>query len=139
VVASSGEPFSKAAISRAGELAGSDPITVVSTLKIYGSSWGLPVPGLMPTPKERQQQLAIVKAAVKELQRRGYAVDGQVAATRSAGKTIARIAYARGARIVVLDGPGTKGGRTFVEGDITSVVRRRLGPSVLLDLVAADA
>ena len=138
VVASSGAPFTKTAIRRARELAGGDPIAVVSTLKIFGSSWGLPTPGLMPTAKERQEQVAIVSAAVKALKRQGCIVDGQVAATRGAGRTIARIALTRGARIVVMDDPGTKGLRRLVEGDITSVVRRRLGQSVSLELVTAD-
>jgi hypothetical protein len=135
VVASSGAPFTKAAIRRARELAGANPIAVVSTLKIYGSSWGLPTPGLMPTAKERQEQLAIVRAAVHSLERRGCIVDGQVAATRRAGFTIARIALARGASVVVMDDPGTRGLRRFVEGDITAVVRRRLGHVASLELV----
>ena len=135
MLASSGGPFSKTAIRRARELAGPDPIAVVSTLKIFGSSWGLPSPGLMPTAKERQEQLAIVRTAIEALERRGCVADGQIAATRTAGKTIARIAVARGARIVVMDDPGTSGVRRFVEGDITSVVRRRLGPSILFEEV----
>jgi hypothetical protein len=139
VLASTGGPFSKAVIRKAGDLAGDDPITVVSILKIYGSSWGLPVPGLMPTPKERQEQLAIVSAAIEQLERRGCVVDGQIAATRTAGKTIARIALARGARIVVMDDPGTTGVRRFVEGDIISIVRRRLGGVAALELVGGKS
>ena len=136
VLASSGAPFSKKAIRRAWELAGPDPIAVVSTVKIYGSSWGLPSPGLMPTAKERQEQADIVRVAIEVLERRGCTVDGQVAATRGAGRTIARIAFARGARIVVMDDPGTSGVRRFVEGDVTSIVRRRLGQSIVLEEVA---
>src|SRR5215831_17875319 len=82
LLASSGSPFSKAAVRRARELA-----AVLSILKVYGSQFGLPNPGLLPTRRERDEQLAVVSRAIKELEQRGCTADGQVAATRSAGRT----------------------------------------------------
>src|SRR5258708_38411587 len=84
LLASSGAPFSRAAVRRAFELAAGQPVAVLSILKVYGSTFGLPNPGLMPTRREREEQLAIVQRAITDLERQGCTVDGQVAATRSA-------------------------------------------------------
>src|SRR6516225_8200249 len=91
LLASSGSPFSRAAIRRARELAGGETVAVLSILKVYGSTFGLPNPGLMPTRREREEQFAVVNRAIKDLERRGCTVDGQIAATRSAGRTIAKV------------------------------------------------
>src|SRR5260221_11670271 len=106
---SPGQPFSRAALRRARELAGGQPVAVLSILKIYGSSFGLPNPGLMPTRKEREEQLKIVKQAIDELERRGCTVDGQVAATRSAGRLIAKVARTIQVQYVEMDVPPATG------------------------------
>src|SRR5258708_34995841 len=82
LLASSGAPFSRAAVRRAYELAAGQPGAVLSILRVYGSTFGLPNPGLMPTRREREEQLKIVGNAIAELERRGRSVDSQVAATR---------------------------------------------------------
>ena len=64
LLASSGAPFSSAAIRRARELAAGEPVAVLSILKVYGSSFGLPNPGLMPNRRERDEQYAIVRRAI---------------------------------------------------------------------------
>jgi len=135
LLASSGSPFSRAALRRARELAGGQPVAVLSILKIYGSSFGLPNPGLMPTRREREEQLHIVKKAIDELERRGCSVDGQVAATRSAGRTIAKIARARQVQYVVMDAHPVTGVRRVIEGQLTNIVRRGLKNAATLDLV----
>src|SRR5205823_10598803 len=103
LLASSGEPFSRAAVKRAHELAAGQPVAVLSILKVYGSTFGLPNPGLLPTRREREEQFALVDRAIKDLERRGCTVDGQIAATRSAGRTIAKVARGRQVRDVVMD------------------------------------
>jgi nucleotide-binding universal stress UspA family protein len=135
LLASSGSPFSRAAVRRARELAGGQPVAVLSILKIYGSSFGLPNPGLMPTRREREEQLKIVRKAIDELERRGCSVDGQVAATRSAGRTIAKVAQARQVQYVVMDELPATGVRRIIEGQLTNIVRRRLGNAAALELV----
>src|SRR5215472_3132172 len=95
LLASPGAPFSREAIRRACELAAGEPVAVLSILKVYGSAFGLPNPGLMPTRRERDEQYAIVGRAIKDLERLGGDVDGQIAATRSAGRAIAKAARAR--------------------------------------------
>jgi len=135
LLASSGSPFSKAAVRRAQELAAGEPVAVLAILKIYGSQFGLPNPGLMPTRREREEQLTVVRRAIEALERRGCTADGQVAATRSAGRMIAKVARARNVRYVVMDSPTATGIRRIIEGELTGIVRRRLRDGTMLELV----
>ena len=135
LLASSGEPFSRAAVRRAHELAAGEPVAVLSILKIYGSQFGLPNPGLLPTRREREEQLTVVRRAINALEQRGCAVDGQVAATRSAGRMIAKVARARNVRYVVMDSPTATGVRRIIEGELTGIVRRKLRDGTALELV----
>jgi hypothetical protein len=120
---------------RARELADGQPVAVLSILKVYGSSFGLPNPGLLPTRRERDEQLKNVKQAISELERRGCMVDGQVAATRSAGRTIARVARARKVSYVVMDSQPATGFRRLVEGEVTNNVKRWLRGAAVLELI----
>ena len=136
LLASSGSPFSRAAVRRARELAEGETVAVLSILKVYGSTFGLPNPGLMPTRRERDEQLKIVRRAIDELEHRGCKVDGQVAATRSAGRTIARVARTRQVRYIVMDASPATGIRRVIEGELTNIVRRRLKAGTTLELVS---
>ncbi len=137
LLASSGAPFSRAAVRRARELAAGEPVAVLSILKVYGSTFGLPNPGLLPTRREREEQFANVRRAITELERRGGTADGQIAATRSAGRTIAKVARSRQVRYVVMDDRGEGGVRGVIEGSVTSTVRRRLAGRATIELVSA--
>jgi nucleotide-binding universal stress UspA family protein len=137
LLASPGTAFSQAAIKRALELAAGDPVAVLSILKVYGSSFGLPSPGLMPTARERDEQYSIVGRAIKALERRGAAADGQVTATRSAGRTIAKVARVRQVRYVVMDETAGTGLSRVMQGAVTATVRRRLARGAELELVTA--
>jgi hypothetical protein len=136
LLATTGEPFSKAAIRRAHELAAGEPVAVLAILKVYGSQFGLPNPGLLPTRREREEQFALVRRAIDALERRGGSVDGQIATTRSAGRTIAKVARARGVRYVVMDDREPKGMGRVVQGGVMATVRRRLVSGTVLELVA---
>ena len=137
LLASSGAPFSKAAVRRARELAAGGPVAVLSILKIYGSTFGLPNPGLLPTRREREEQFANVEKAISQLERSGCKADGQIAATRSAGRMIAKVARARQVRVVVMDASTESGVRRVIEGSVTSIVRRRLAGRADIELVSA--
>jgi hypothetical protein len=139
LLASPGTPFSRAAVRRARELAGGQPVAVLSILKIYGSTFGLPNPGLLPTRREREEQLKIVNQAIALLERGGCTVDGQVAATRSAGRTIAKVARTRQVRYVVMDNSPATGVRKIIEGELANIVRRRLKDRATLELVSAQS
>src|SRR5262245_7937410 len=135
LLASSGSPFSKAAVRRAYELAGGEPVAVLSILKVYGSQLGLPNHGLLPTRSDRVAQLSVVRRSINALKQRGCTADGHVAATRSAGRTIAKVARARQVRYVVMDSPTATGVRKIIEGELTNIVRRRLRDRATLELV----
>ena len=137
LLASSGAPFSKAAVRRARELAAGEPVAVLSILKIYGSTFGLPNPGLLPTRREREEQFANVRKAINQLERGGCTADGQIAATRSAGRMIAKVARVRQVRVVVMDDSAESGVRRVIEGSVTSTVRRRLAGHADIELVSA--
>jgi hypothetical protein len=139
LLATTGEPFSKAAIRRARELAGREPVAVLFILKVYGSQFGLPNPGLLPTRKERDQGLEVVQRAIVSLERQGCTADGQLAATRSAGRTIAKVARVRQVRHVVMDEPDLSGMNRIVQGGVLATVRHRLASGTALELVAAPA
>ena len=136
LLATTGEPFSKAAIRRARELAGGEPVAVLTILKVYGSQFGLPNPGLLPTRKERDQGYAVVQRAIAQLERQGGTADGQLAATRSAGRTIAKVARVRKVRYVVMDEPDLSGMGRVVQGSVVAIVRRGLRSRAELELVA---
>ena len=137
LLASSGAPISRAAARRARDLAAGQPVAVISILRVYGSAFGLPNPGLMPTRRERDEQVGIVDRALRDLERLGCTADGQVTATRSAGRAIAKAARARQVSYVVMDEVAGTGLRRRIEGEVTAVVRRRLRGAAVLDVVAA--
>jgi hypothetical protein len=137
LLASPGAPFSSAAIRRACQLAAGEPIAVLSILKVYGSTFGLPNPGLMPNRREREEQYAIVRRAISAVERRGGTADGQITATRSAGRTIAKAARRRNVRYVVMDDRDTGGLSRLTEGAVTATVRRGLAGQAELELVSA--
>ena len=139
LLASAGTPFSGAAVRRAYELAAGQPVAVLTILKVYGSQFGLPNPGLLPTRREREEQYAIVRRAIAAVERRGGTADGQIAATRSAGRTIAKVARVRQVRYVVMDSPTATGVRRIIEGEITGIVRRRLRDGATLELVGGKS
>ena len=131
------QPTAPAAVRRARELAAGGPVAVLSILKIYGSTFGLPNPGLLPTRREREEQFANVQKAISQLERSGCKADGQIAATRSAGRMIAKVARVRQVRVVVMDDSTESGVRRVIEGSVTSIVRRRLAGRADIELVSA--
>ena len=122
------QDYSPRAVARAAALAGDGPVAVVTIAKIYGTSLGLPHPGLLPTNDELAERRGWVNGAIRTLAQSGASADGQVAATRRAGKKLAAVARARGVRIVVIDETTVKCGlRRVIEGDVGFELRRMLG------------
>ena len=120
------QPLSPEAIERAAELASPDGVAVLAVAKIYGTQFGLPHPGLMPTKAEVDLRRQWIADAIKALERKGVEADGQLAATRKAIKLIARVAVARSVQHVVVDQSTQTGVRLMIEGDTGKDVRRRL-------------
>ena len=118
--------FSERAIAEAVALSASGPVAVVTIAKIHGTQFGLPNPGLMPTRQEMADRQQWVGRAVDAIAKGGGEADGQVAVTRKAVKTLARIARARGVGTIVIDETPYTGVRRFVEGDVGHDLRRKL-------------
>jgi hypothetical protein len=119
-------PLSSEAIERAAGLASPQGVAVLAIAKIYGTQFGLPHPGLMPTKQEVDLRRQWIADAISALERRGVAADGQLAATRKPIRQIARVALARSVQHVVVDASPTHGLRRRIEGDTGTDVRRRL-------------
>jgi nucleotide-binding universal stress UspA family protein len=137
LIATVGVPIPPSAIRYAVKLSGGDPVAVISIARIYGSSLGLPNPGLMPTKKEMDEQRALVAKSVSRLERAGVEAWGQVAATRRFAKTIAGAAKARGVDHVLVVTPEQARWRTVIEGDVTRDVTRRLPKDVTVEGITA--
>jgi hypothetical protein len=132
-----GDPIPKSAVRAALALCGGEPVAVITVARIYGSSLGLPNPGLMPTRKEMNEQKSQVERAIGAIERGGATAWGQVAASRKPVKTVAEAARARGVRhVLVVRVEQTKRWREVVEGDIVKDISRKLGPGVQVEGVA---
>ncbi len=118
--------FSRTAVARAAALAGSDPVGVVRIAKIFGSSFGVPHPGLLPTKQELAEHRGHVDRAIRGLRKSQVQADGQVAATRRASRKLAEIAQLRRVRAIVIDETEASGWRRVIEGDVGSELRKKL-------------
>jgi nucleotide-binding universal stress UspA family protein len=90
LLASEGREIPKHAIDAAAKIARDNrrSVHVFSIARVWGSSLGLPNPGLLPTKQEWDTQRDIVKRAVRALERAGVEAQGHVLATRKATKRI---------------------------------------------------
>ena len=86
LLASEGRTIPDAAVEFAVRLAkaGGGRVHVFSIARVWGTSLGLPNPGLLPSKREWDEQRAVVADAVKALKRRGVKAQGHVLATRKA-------------------------------------------------------
>jgi nucleotide-binding universal stress UspA family protein len=64
------------------------PVHVFSIARVWGTSFGFPNPGLLPTKKEWDKQHDVVRKAVARLRRKGIEADARVIGTRAAAKRI---------------------------------------------------
>ncbi len=136
LIATVGITIPPAVIRRAVELSEGHPVAVVTIARIYGSSLGLPNPGLLPTRREMEEQRAIVTEAVERLERSGIEAWGQVATTRRYAKTISQAARARQVAVVLVVTPQAPRWRQLIEGDVTRDVRRRIGKEMTVEGIA---
>jgi nucleotide-binding universal stress UspA family protein len=107
MLASEGQPISTAAIEYAAELsrAASAPVHVFMITRIWGSSFGLPHPGLMPTKREWQAQHDAVAETVRQLQMRGVEARGSVVSSRNASGRILKEAAQLAPDAIVMAAP----------------------------------
>lgn len=90
LLASEGRPISPRAVDFAASMAAPARATVhvLSIARVWGTSLGLPNPGLLPTKREWEEQRRLVAEGVAALKRRGIPASGQVLGTRAAAKRI---------------------------------------------------
>ena len=104
LLASEGRAIPAAAIERAAELAraGGGSVHVFSVARVWGSGFGLPNPGLLPSKREWDEQRVVVADAVQALKKRGVEATGHVLATRKATRRIVREAERLGCGVIVM-------------------------------------
>jgi nucleotide-binding universal stress UspA family protein len=104
LLASEGRPISPAALELAAQLAaqGGGKVHVFSVARVWGSGFGMPNPGLLPSKGEWDMQREIVGTAVDALNRRGVDASGHVLATRKATKRIVGEAERLGCGAIVM-------------------------------------
>jgi hypothetical protein len=136
LLASTGGPFDVESVRLASDLA-EGLVGVLVVARIYGTQFGMPNPGLLPTVKERRTAQERVEQAINHLAKMGVVADGQVLITRHPAAGIARVAQARSARRVVLQAPVQSALRKLVEGDFQASIQRKVGMSAQV-VSAAD-
>ena len=104
LLASEGRAFPQAAIDLAARIArrGGGQVHVFAVTRVWGTGFGLPNPGLMPTKGEWDAQRAVVSDAVAALERHGVKAGGHVLATRKATKRILGEAERLGCGAIVM-------------------------------------
>jgi hypothetical protein len=103
LLASEGRPFPRPALDAAVSLAeDGGHVHVFAIVRVWGTSLGLPNPGLLPSKREWDTHREIVTDAVEALRRRGVEADGRVVATRKATKRILGEAERLGCESIVM-------------------------------------
>jgi nucleotide-binding universal stress UspA family protein len=109
MLASEGRPIAPSAVDFAARLAAQSQaaVHVLSIARVWGTAFGLPNPGLLPSKREWEEQRRLVAEAVTALRERGIDATGQVLGTRGAAKRIVTEAERRqcGAIVMGADAP----------------------------------
>lgn len=104
LLASEGRPFSAEVLRCAAQLLAPRGARahVLSIARVYGSSFGLPNPGLLPTKREFEVQERQVSDAIAWLRRRGITASGQVVGTRKGAQKICQEAATMGSEVIIM-------------------------------------
>jgi nucleotide-binding universal stress UspA family protein len=104
LLATEGRAIPAAAVDRAAQLAreSGGSVHVFSVARVWGTSFGFPNPGLLPTRHEWKEQRAVVGDAVNALKKNGVDATGHVLATRRATKRIIAEAERQGCNAIVM-------------------------------------
>ena len=105
-----------------------------SVARVWGTSFGLPNPGLLPTKREWDEQRALVEDAVRRLKKRGVKAQGHVLATRKTTKRIVSEAERLGCGVIVMaaDEPRNRFLADLMWSQEAYRVRRRASVPVVL-------
>ncbi|MDI9349204.1 MAG: hypothetical protein QM537_04285 [Candidatus Symbiobacter sp.] len=121
LMASLGKPFSDDSLAATVTLAKSlginakpsdekerPPVHLFTIARIFGSSFGMPNPGLMPNKREWQEQHDLLAAAQKSLKKSGVAASALVVSSRNPIKRIIAEAKHVNATHLVIEAPPRK-------------------------------
>jgi nucleotide-binding universal stress UspA family protein len=104
LLASEEREIPRAAVDLAARMAerSNAPVHVFSIARVWGTSFGFPNPGLLPSKAEWDRQHEVVRNAVVRLRRKGIEADGRVIGTRAAAKRIVGEARRLGCDAIVM-------------------------------------
>jgi nucleotide-binding universal stress UspA family protein len=104
LLATEGRPIHPRALEFAVDLARRRraAVHVFSVARVWGTAFGFPNPGLLPTQKEWDEQREVVRRAVQQLEQAGVEAKGRVLATRKATKRIVGEAERLGCDVIVM-------------------------------------
>jgi nucleotide-binding universal stress UspA family protein len=116
LLASEQREIPRAAIDLAARIAkrSGAPVHVFTLARIWGTSFGFPNPGLMPSKREWDEARSVVDKAVRRLRKKGIDADGRVVGTRAGAKRIVREARRLGCDAIVM---GADPQRSWLVGD----------------------
>jgi len=132
LVATMAAPLPGEVLARVVELATPEhaKITVLGIARVYGTSLGLPHPGLRPTQLEWDDLRGYVDRAAEVLRADGFEVRVELTRSRNAPKMIATWARAKRFDAVVVRDPPRSRWRLVIEGDLAHEIERRCGVPV---------
>jgi hypothetical protein len=130
LVAGAGRPAGST-VRRAVADADRGTVAVLTLLRIHGSSWGFPNPGLLPNATAKAEAARVGETTIPAVERAGGRADGQITATRLPAKITTGVARRRRCRLVLLGRTPTGRVRSVVEGDLGASVRRRRRPAAV--------
>jgi nucleotide-binding universal stress UspA family protein len=78
------------------------PVHVFTIARVWGTGFGFPNPGLLPTRSEWDRQRKVVDKAVARLRRKGIEATGRVIGTRAGAKRIVKEARRLGCDAIVM-------------------------------------
>jgi hypothetical protein len=114
-------------------------VVVALVLRVHGSAFGLPNPGLLPTARERKSGQDRMTAAIRALKKAGVQADGEILITRRSARAVARLARRRGAGVVLVEPTPAGRVRRFLEGDPLRQLNRALAPAIRVAAVGLTA
>ena len=119
-------PIADAVFDRVRDLA--EPGSVVLVLgiaKVFGTSLGIPHPGLQPTKAEWEGVRTIVNDAAERLRAEGFDTRVALSRSRNVPKMISRWAEAKRMHAIVVPDPQRHPFRRLIEGELTREISRR--------------
>jgi nucleotide-binding universal stress UspA family protein len=103
LIASEGRAFNDEVIALALRLvAPGGHIRVVSIARLWGTSFGLPNPGLRPSKAEMKVQEDNVATAIEKLKKAGAEADGHIITTRDPRKSIHKEAKRQQSDVIIM-------------------------------------